>query len=303
MSISSYDDNQRNMLNIDGNKENLSDTFDKDEQLNGSTEEEEETRSTSTISTNDDDEMNSNSEHNFDEEVGDETLRDDMEIVSSDDEMDYEMMNTSDDSFRIDSISDVLYNCRKIVNIINKSSILYEITQKLARPDIKHDLSVDMRIRWNSTCKMISNFNDYQNILNQLMEQLPSIQGVRAEQKNKLLKLQLPDAQWNIMKILESVLLVFCEGSEMLSGSKYPSYAMAYQVIDILNLYLQKSTIDPIEAEIKDTLLEALNRYVLYPPGSSEYNLMLVSLKTEILNSSRIINFYSFDQQRLNLYE
>jgi hypothetical protein len=161
--------------------------------------------------------------------------------------------------------------------MINKSSILYEITQKLARPDIKHGLSIDMRIRWNSTCKMICNLNNYENILNQLMHQLPSIQGVRIEQKNKLLKLKLTDAQWGIMKILENVLLVFCEGSDMLSGSKYPSYAMAYQVIDSLNLYLQKVTTDPIEYKIKETLLEALGRYVLHPPDSPEYNLMLVS--------------------------
>jgi hypothetical protein len=256
--ISSHDDSQHHLY----------DTFDE--------EEEEETRSTSTLGT-DDDEMDFHTEGDFDEEAGEDAPRDDMEIVSSDDEIDCEMIDTLNDSFHIDSISDVLYNCRKIVNIINKSSILYEITQKLARPAIKHDLSVDMRIRWNSTCKMVSNFNNYENILNKLMDQLPSIEGVRTGQKNKLLKLQLSNAEWEIMKILEGVLLVFCEGSEMLSGSQYPSYAMAYQVIDTLNLYLQQNTIDPIEAKIKEALREALDRYVLHPPGSPEHNLMLVS--------------------------
>lgn len=97
-----------------------------------------------------------------------------------------------------------------------------------------------MRIRWNSTCKMTSKFIIYQELLNQLMNKLFSTQRIRVEQKNKLLKLQLSNIEWEIIKSLECVLLLFSEGSDMLSGSKYPSCAVAYDIIHSLYFYPSK---------------------------------------------------------------
>ncbi|CAF1368516.1 unnamed protein product [Didymodactylos carnosus] len=190
------EDSKENKSNIDGNKENINDILNKDDRLDEDVEEDEEDGRSAFADSTDDDEMNSNiEEDDFDEEDGNEAPRDDLDIISSDDEMNNDMMRASNNSFNTESISNVLYNCRKIVNIITKSSILYDIIQKLARPEIKYHLSIDMRIRWNSTCTMVFKFVAYQEILNELMNQLPSIQGVRTEQKNLLLKLQLSNAQ------------------------------------------------------------------------------------------------------------
>ncbi|CAF4507673.1 unnamed protein product, partial [Didymodactylos carnosus] len=271
------EDSKKNKSNIDGNKENINDILNKDDRLDEDVEEDEEEGRSAFADSTDDDEMNSNiEEDDFDEEDGNEAPRDDMDIISSDDELNNDMMRTSNNSFNTESIGNVLYNCRKIVNIINKSSILYNIIQKLARPEIKHHLSIDMRIRWNSTCTMVSKFVTYQEILNKLMNQLPSIQGVRTEQKNLLLKLQLSNAQWEIMKILKDILLLFSEGSDMLSGSKYPSYAVAHNVIDSLYFYIQSNTTNHIEKKIKEALCETFDHYVRRSSGSPEHNLMLV---------------------------
>jgi hypothetical protein len=279
--FSPYDDHQDRISNVGENKENRHVAFNEDDRLEADIEGEEDETSSTLSNGTDDDEINSGVEENpFDEkdddEDEDEELRDDMDIISSDEEMDNEMIPTLTNSFNTENISNILYKCRKVVNIINKSSILYEIIRKLALPAIKCQLSIDMRIRWNSTCTMVSKFIIYQEILNQLMNKLPSIQGVRVEQRNKLLNLQLSNTEWEIIKSLERVLSLFSDGSDMLSGSKYPSYAVAYHVIDCLYFYLQSDTTDHFEKKIKESLSEAFDGYVLRLSGSPEHNLMLV---------------------------
>ncbi|CAF3294384.1 unnamed protein product, partial [Rotaria sp. Silwood2] len=69
----------------------------------------------------DEDEINLNME-----EDDDEAPRDDMDIISSDEEMDAKDIPIYDNSFHVNNISDILQSCRTIINIINKSSILYE---------------------------------------------------------------------------------------------------------------------------------------------------------------------------------
>ena len=109
-----------------------------------------------------------------------------------------------------------------------------------------------------------------------LMEQLSTIQGVSTKHKKLLFKLQLSNYEWDILNKLNSTLLLFSDAAEMLSGQQYPSFAMAYAVIDSLNHYLQSASMNNIEAKIKHVLNETLHKYVQYPSGSQQHNLLLV---------------------------
>ena len=239
-----------------------------DEQLNGEFIEEEERALT--ISS-DEDIMNSDIEDDDDETPGN-----DMDIVSSDEEIDFDNSSIYDNSFHVKNISDILDNCRTIVNVINKSGILYEATQNLAGSTNKGHFSIDMRIRWHSTYKMLSKFIDSQLVLTQLMNELPKIKDVSSQQKRILTELQFSNEQWEIMKILNSALSLFSEASDMLSGREYPSYAVAYLVIDSLHHYFRLSTTNRVEQTIKHELNKVFDRYVNYSLGSSEHNLLLV---------------------------
>jgi hypothetical protein len=182
----------------------------------------------------------------------------------------------SNHPFIIDNINYILANCRKIVNAINRSTILYQNIQNLARSTVNGDLIIDMRIRWNSTCKMITRLLQYRPILTVFMNHLSSMEGVPPKKKQKLLKMQLSDEEWDVLDNLNATLVLFSDASDMLSGSKYPSYSMAYLVIDSLYHYLQSSATNDIEETIKHELSETFQKYVYHSPGSSEHNLLLV---------------------------
>ena len=96
-----------------------------------------------------DDDSDGSCYHDSDDDDICEAPEDDTDNVPSDEETE-ENETRSDDSFDIKDISRILYNCTKLVNIINKSSILHEFTENLARSTVSTDLIVDLRIRWNS---------------------------------------------------------------------------------------------------------------------------------------------------------
>ncbi|CAF3696375.1 unnamed protein product [Rotaria sp. Silwood1] len=257
--------------NVVERDEASNDEFNVGEQLNDELVEDEEEEERELAFSSDEDEIN------FDmEEDNEEAPRDDTDIVSSDEEMDIDNIPIDDNSFHVNNIGDILQSCRKIINIINKSSILYELCQNLARPTIKGHLSIDMRIRWNTTCTMLSKLIEYQLVLTQLMDKLPGIKGVSQMQKKVLVKLQFSNEQWEVAKILNSALSLFSEASDMLSGSRYPSYAVAYLVIDSLRHYVRSITTNHIEQTIKHELNQTFDQYVNRPFGSPEHNLLLV---------------------------
>jgi len=78
-----------------------------------------------------------------------------------------------------------------MINVINKSSILNEATQKLADRTIRTNLVVDMRVQWGTTYQMTSGLISYRPILAELMKQLSSASGITDNQRNRLVRLQL----------------------------------------------------------------------------------------------------------------
>jgi hypothetical protein len=116
----------------------------------------------------------------------------------------------------------------------------------------------------------------YRPILTAFMNRLPSIEGATAKQKEKLVKYQLSDAEWDVLDALNSVLGLFSDASRMLYGSKYSSLSISYDVLQSLLYYLQSPTTNDIEESIKYLLKESLHKYVYHPNGSRERNLLLV---------------------------
>ena len=114
-----------------------------------------------------------------------EAPRDNTDIISSDEDIEEGDEQTSTYSAIVNNITNILSNCRKMVSKINRSSMLYELIQNLARPTVNTDLILDMHVRWNSTCKMISRLLQYRSIITVFMEKLLSLQGVTSKQKQE----------------------------------------------------------------------------------------------------------------------
>ncbi len=153
---------------------------------------------------------------------------------------------------------------RSIISTIKKSSILHDIVLAFAhRASIKLSLVLDMKIRWNSSYKMINRFLLYKNTLEQFYEQLELIDGITEKQKERLLASKLSRDDWNVMDALHVVLERFNTATIIISGQKYPTLSLAYAVTVSLHHYLNTKSTNTIENDIKEMLIPSFQKYMI----------------------------------------
>ena len=210
----------------------------------------------------------------------DDLPRDETEVIVSDEETEENENSSTDQNFMIEHINRTLVKCRKLINVTNKSNILYEIAKNLAQPAIKMDLVIDMVVRWNSTYKMLSHLLSYKPILPTLIKEISSNKSIPVKKRKLLISLQPTDAEWEILNMLSECLSRFADATEMLSGSSYPSFALTYAVLKSLQHYLNRQSDSQMENVIKTALKEKLEFYMEYLNNPEEHKLLLVSFKT-----------------------
>jgi hypothetical protein len=129
-------------------------------------------------------------------------------------------------------ISAFMGKCRTIGSTIRKSSILSERIHTLGGDSsIKAGLVIDMRVRWNSSYKMLQRILLYQSILEKLYDELDSLPGVTVAQRKKLFDSRITGNDWHLVQALRRVLERFDEATEVLCGRKYPTLSLAYAII------------------------------------------------------------------------
>ena len=202
-----------------------------------------------------------NSSDKEDDEDQDFDQNDDSEPSSSSDDGDEtELLHP----FQMHEIGPVMEKCRKIVNTIRKSSILYDIVHIIARDSsLKGGLVIDMRVRWNSSFKMLQRLLLYQTVLDKVYEQLDSLTGITQKQRAKLTAARITGVEWDLIQTLRRVLERFEEATKVLSGQNYPTLSLAYAVIFSLSYYLNNRSNDALEDQIKDILLDSFNQYMI----------------------------------------
>ena len=158
----------------------------------------------------------------------------------------------------------LLNKCRSIVSTIRKSSILHELVRTIATDSsIDADVIIDMRIRWNSTYRMIHRILAYQAVFDQLYEQMDDLPGVTNQQKKRLLDSKLRGNDWNLIQALRRVLERFDEATKILSGQTYCTLSISYAVVFSLFHYLSCRSGDQVENEIKGFLLSSFDQYMV----------------------------------------
>jgi hypothetical protein len=128
-------------------------------------------------------------------------------------------------SLQTQGISAFMGKCRTIVSTIRKFSILSECIHTLAGDSsIKAGLVIDMRVRWNSSYKMLQRILLYQSILEKLYDELDSLPGVTHAQRKKLFDSRITGNDWHLVQALRRVLERFDEATKVLSGLGEVSY-------------------------------------------------------------------------------
>ena len=118
----------------------------------------------------------------------------------------------------VQDVGILMLKCRKLINAVRKSSILNDALLNLARNSVSVELVPDMKIRWNSTYRMIQRLLLHQNILGVFYDSLDTIDGVTAKQRKRLIEAKLTSLDWNILLAMGRVSERFNDATEILSA-------------------------------------------------------------------------------------
>ncbi|CAF1216161.1 unnamed protein product [Adineta ricciae] len=176
------------------------------------------------------------------------------------------------------TIFNLLKRIRKLVNFIRKSSVLSryvrhqihlkqtELTrraeeQKTAAIKL-NNFVLDFRIRWNTTYTMLSRFIALSGIVNDITLSPSTEIGLTKRQYEKLRKLSFSSNDWLCLSALKNVLFPFYKATSLLSGSKYPTLSISFQVLKGLKIFLTKNKNDqPLENAMKHLLFGQFHHY------------------------------------------
>ena len=122
-------------------------------------------------------------------------------------------------ALQIATVSRILGRVRKLLKHFHKSTLATNcLREKQVRLDLpQHVLVMEYKTRWSSTYHM----------LERVQEQQAAICAVLAENKDRSIRSLLPEnEEWGIIEDLLGILKPFCDGTTIMSGSRYPTFSL-----------------------------------------------------------------------------
>ena len=159
---------------------------------------------------------------------------------------------------------------REIVNMTKRTLILLAFVEKQrinynlkASKDkrIRRRLSNDVKTRWNSSFKMLSTIHLYQDIITDMFKCKGNI-GITITQRKRLARIELTSDQWDLIKLLITLLEPFYSTTKALSTTKYPTIGSALYLIRSLEEYLEKLENNSTFNALKAKVLEKFQYYM-----------------------------------------
>ncbi|CAF1308555.1 unnamed protein product [Rotaria sordida] len=156
----------------------------------------------------------------------------------------------------------VLIKCRKLIDMIRKSSILTLYFNK-HRKELKKPRNVlrDVCTRWNSSYLMINSLKSVRPIIEKLYNDKHRL-NINNDQVEKLNELEITSAEWNHLNQLHDVLQTFYNATKIVSGKTYPSMSSANFIYTKLKSFLMKDSKDNMTVKrLKKLLLSKMIHY------------------------------------------
>jgi hypothetical protein len=222
----------------------------------------------------DEDESSSDSDSSSDDD--DSTLSQSQQDrrTQEEEEQEVEQLLKNPDELKT-KISSLFKKIRKLIKMINKSSILTTfVRNEIERKNIDLDAAInpsgeekvkmkelinDFHIRWNSTYLMLVRLWAAQQIINDITYSSYSHIGLTAKQIKKLRSLKNNHLEWELIQSLTNVLAPFYFATRCLSGSKYPTLSLSYYITENLFDHLSKKSDCSLENGLKNLLFDKFN--------------------------------------------
>ena len=163
-------------------------------------------------------------------------------------------------ALQLTAVSRVLGRVRKLVEHFHKSTLATNcLREKQIRLELpQHVLVMECKTRWSSTYHMIQ----------RVQEQQAAICAVLAENRDRTIRSLLPEnEEWSAIEDLLSVLKPFCDGTTIMSGSRYPTFSLLAPLLHkLLGVTLKiKEDDSEVLKNVKSSIANDLqNRYNSY---------------------------------------
>lgn len=154
------------------------------------------------------------------------------EEQSGDDVADFENPTSYEDAEQLKDVRKLVSKVRTIFKYVKNSGKAKEKLRGYCRDTETLAVVLDVRTRWNSALDMIQKFLTMKNPLEQFLAFLLTSQGKR-EFSSKSLP-NITEADWAVLTGVAKLLKPFKEVTTVLSGSSYPTFALALPLLRIV---------------------------------------------------------------------
>ena len=185
----------------------------------------------------------------------------------------------SSGSLEQDTTGKVMNRCRSFIRLVRKSSILKGQVNRMKKEfNIKRELQLDCKSRWNSSFRLVETMLIYKKLINRLNSEKDDL-GLTESQTQKLASLELDKSDWLLIESLEYVLRPFLEATKLVSGRKYSTIGMSFFAVVQMHDFLEDTKSlttnnSNVTSRLKTLLLIQLNKY--FVKDDVQWNMMKV---------------------------
>ena len=192
----------------------------------------------------------------------------------------------------------ILARIRSTVKFIRNNSLIHNYV-RVQRSTASNNVSpsdkevvLDLRIRWNSSYRMLNRFLCHKDIIKTIVSSPEKIDGITKEQMAKLKTFVFAHDEWDLVNHLHRILEPFVIATRVLSGRRYPTIGLSMLVCRNLSSFLQQNSDDDgISSRLKKSLLFQFNYYMNGKVEETQKQYMQVSIEDCLLGIVPIDHF------------
>lgn len=210
-------------------------------------------------------------------------------------------------------LPDFLLNCynilartRSTVKFIRNKSLIHNyvlVKRSIAQNNIssaEKEVVLDLRIRWNSSYRMLNRFLSHKDIIKIIVSSPSKIDGITKEQMAKSKTFVFTHDEWDLVYHLHQILEPFVIATKVLSGRRYPTIGLSmlacrnlasFQFNYYLNRKVKETQKQYMQVNIECSLLsiEPTDHFVCREMLSLIFPSFLKSIP---MNSTRQLNIF-----------
>ena len=178
--------------------------------------------------------------------------------------------------------NEIFSRIRSMVRFVRNNSVVrnyIQSEQSASKTSVgANQLVLDVRVRWNSSHRMLSRFLYNKEIIKSIIVSTGRIDGITKEQKAALKAFRFDDDDWELIESLKDILEPFVTATTILSTRNYSTTAVSMFICDKLEVFIRENVSDSLHlSKWKRSLRYQFHHYFNERVEDAQKHIMLVS--------------------------